>query len=100
MAFWLCLPQAAPGRLYLGLGGGAGGPGRVPDSLARLQLFVHGEEVMDLQPVVLGHVLELAQVLLPRVAGRDADDLVITALLVRHPEHPDRAAADQAAGER
>src|SRR5690242_2406606 len=92
--------QAAPGRLDLGLGGGAVGPGRVPDALARLQLLVHGEEVMDRQPVELGYVLELAQVLLPRVAGRDADDLVVTALLVRHPEHPDRAAADQAAGER
>src|SRR5689334_22306896 len=92
--------QAAPGRLYLGLGGGAVGPGRVPDALARLQLLVHGEEVVDLQPVVLGYVLELAQVLLPRIAGRDTDDLVVTALLVRHPEHPDRTAADQAAGER
>jgi len=55
--------------------------------------------VVDLQPVELGYVLELLQVLLPRVAGRDADDLVVAALLVGHPEHADRAAADQAAGE-
>src|SRR5204862_6080444 len=76
--------QAAPGRLHLGLGGGAGGPGRVPDSLARLQLLVHGEEVVDLQPVVLGYVLELAQVLLQRISGRDTSDLIFTAIHVWH----------------
>src|SRR5580693_4574972 len=95
----LAFLETAPGFFHLGLGGGAVGPGRVPDALARLQLLVDGEEVMDLQPVELGHVLELARVVLPRVAGRDTDDLVVTALLVGHPEHPDRAAADQAAGE-
>jgi hypothetical protein len=55
--------------------------------------------VVDLKPVELGHVVELAQVLLSRVAGRHADDLVVAALLVGHPEHADGAAADQAAGE-
>src|SRR5580693_9121187 len=94
------LGQAAPGCLHLGLGVGAVGPGRAPDALARLERLVHGEEVVDLQPVELGYVLELAQVLLPRVAGGHADDLVVAALLVGHPEHPDRTAADQAAGER
>src|SRR5580700_8856504 len=94
------LPQAAPGCFDFVLGGGAVGPGRVPDALARLERLVHGEEVVDLQPVELGYVLELAQVLLPRVAGGHADDLVVAALLVGHPEHPDRTAADQAAGER
>jgi hypothetical protein len=92
--------QAAQGGLDLGFGCGAVGPGRVPDALARLQRLVHGEEVVDLQPVELGYVLELAQVLLARVARGYADDLVVSALLVGHAEHPDRAAADQAAGER
>src|SRR5207344_3574842 len=78
--------QAAPGSLHLGLGGGAVGPGRVPDALARLQRLVHGEEVVDFQPVELGYVLEFAQVLLPRVARGHADDLVVAALLVRHAE--------------
>src|SRR3984957_2263900 len=94
------LPQALPRRLDLGLGGDAVGPRRVPHALPRLEFLVDGEEVVDLQPVELRNVLELAQVLLPRVAGRHADDLVVAALLVGHPEHPDRAAADQAAGER
>src|SRR5216683_4514034 len=40
--------QAAPGRLHLGLGGGAVGPGRALDALARLQLLVAHEEVPDL----------------------------------------------------
>ncbi len=35
-----------------------------------------------------------------RIARGHADDLVVAALLVGHPEHADRAAADQAAGER
>src|SRR5579884_3952066 len=35
----------------------------------------------------------------PRVVGGDAQDLVVAALLVGHPEHADRAAQDQAAGE-
>ncbi len=92
------LAQAPPGRFDFGLRGDAIGPGRVVDTLAWFQLLVDGEEVVDLEPVELGHVLEFAQLLEPRVAGRDADDLVVAALLVGHPEHADRAAADQAAG--
>src|SRR5690606_30347989 len=34
---------------------------------------------------------------LARVVGRDADDLVVTAGLVGHPEHPDRPGRDEAA---
>src|SRR6202007_2780818 len=63
----VALLEAAPGFFHLGLGGGAVGPGRVPDALARLQLLVHGEEVMDLQPVKLGVVLGSPHVLSPRV---------------------------------
>ena len=45
-------------------------------------------------------MVDVAQVLLARVVGRDAEDLVVAALLVGHPEHADRAAEDQAARER
>jgi hypothetical protein len=53
--------------------------------------------VLDLQPVELGHVVDVAQVLQPRVLRRYAQDLVVAALLVGHPEHADGPAADQAA---
>jgi hypothetical protein len=56
--------------------------------------------VLDLKPVEFGQVVKVAQVLLARVARGHAQDLVIAALLVGHPEHADRAAADQAAGKR
>src|SRR5579863_7251588 len=55
------LPQALPRRLHLGLGGDAVGPRRIPHALARLELLVDGEEVVDLQPVELRDVLQLAQ---------------------------------------
>jgi hypothetical protein len=45
-------------------------------------------------------VLEVAQVFLAWVAGGHAQDLVVAAFLVGHPEHADRTAADQAAGKR
>src|SRR6201986_3340920 len=92
------LAQSLPGCHDLGLGGDTVGPGGVADALAWFQLLVDGEEMMDLETVELGYVLEFAQVTLARVVGRHADDLVVAALLVGHPEHPDRAAADQAAG--
>ena len=44
-------------------------------------------------------MVDVAQVLRARVLGRDAEHLVVAALLVGHPEHADRAGADQAAGE-
>ena len=42
---------------------------------------------------------DVAQVLQARVGRGHAEDLVVAAGLVGHPEHADRAAADQAAGE-
>jgi hypothetical protein len=47
--------------------------------------------VLDLEPVVLGEVVDVAQVFGTRVVGRDAQHLVVPALLVGHPEHPDGA---------
>src|SRR6266568_501410 len=84
--------EALAGQLDLGLGFGASGPGRPLDALARLELLVDLEEVLDLQPVELGQVVDVAQVLEPWIARRDAEHLVVAALLVGHPEHPDRAA--------
>ena len=55
--------------------------------------------MLDLQPVESRQVLQVTQVFLTRITGRHAEDLVIAALLVTHPEHADRAASDQAAGE-
>src|SRR5580693_1972249 len=96
----LAVDQPAPGRLDLGLGVPAVGPGPSFDALARFQLLVDQEEVLDLQPVEVGQVVEVAQVFLAWVARGHAQDLVVAALLVGHPEHADRAAADQAAGKR
>ena len=61
------VPQAAPGRFHLVFGGGAAGPGRALDALARFQFLVDQEEVLDLQPVEFGQVVEFAQVFLARV---------------------------------
>src|SRR3954454_18891331 len=43
--------------------------------------------------------MNIAQVLLAGIGGWYAEHLVIAALLVTHPEHTDRSAADQAARE-
>jgi hypothetical protein len=56
--------------------------------------------VLDFEPVELRQVMDVAQVLLTRVATVDAQDLLVATLFVGHPEHADRTAADQAAGER
>src|ERR1700727_231387 len=89
-----------PRRLDLGLGGGPVGPGGACDRLAGLEVLVDLEEVLDLQLVELGDVVDVAEVLPARVAGRDAEDLVVAALLVAHAEHADGPAADHAAWER
>jgi hypothetical protein len=91
--------QPLPALLDLGLGRGPVRPRGALDRLAWLEFLVHLEEVLDLQPVELRHVMDVAQVLLPRVGGRHGQDLVVQALLVPHAEHPDDPAGDQAAGE-
>ncbi|SIN25220.1 type VII secretion integral membrane protein EccD [Micromonospora cremea] len=87
------------GGVDLGLGLGTADPGRALHRLAGLQVLVHLEEVLDLQPVELAQVVDVAQVLLAGVLVGHAEDLVVAALFVRHPEHADGAAADQAARE-
>src|SRR6266498_2889274 len=87
------IAQPAPGRLDFGLGGGAADPGRALDAFARLKGLVDLEKVLDLEPVELRQVVDIAQVLLARVVRRDAQDLVVAALLIGHPEHADPATA-------
>src|SRR5947199_8509734 len=91
------LPVPRPRGDELRLRLGPADPARALDALAGLEILVHLEEVLDLQPVELGHVVDVAQVLLAWVVGRYAQDLVVAALLVGHPEHADRPAPDQAA---
>ena len=69
------------------------------DRFAGLELLVHPEEVLDLEPVEFGHVEDVLQVLPPRIGRGNAEHLIVEALLVAHPEHPDDPAGDQAAGE-
>ncbi|MPN07007.1 hypothetical protein SDC9_154266 [bioreactor metagenome] len=83
----------------LGLGVVAGRPGGALDRLAGLEVLVDGEEVLDLQQLELGDVLEVLQVVAAVVGDRHAQHLVVAAGLVTHPEHADRAALDQAARE-
>src|SRR5690606_23571 len=91
---------ALEGALDLGLGLGAADPVGALDRLAGLEVLVDLEEVLDLQAVEVGDVVD---VLAPRgalVPRGDAQHLVVAAGLVAHAEHAERAAADQAAGER
>src|ERR671921_1949908 len=81
-------------RVDLGLGLGVADPLGTLDGLAGLEVLVDLEEVLDLETVELRDVLDVAQVLLAGVGGGHAEDLVVAAGLVGHPEHADRAALD------
>src|SRR5690606_27853063 len=52
---------AAPGRSDLVLRSGPSHPRGALDGLARLQLLVHLEEVLDLQAVELGYVVDVLE---------------------------------------
>src|SRR6476661_322029 len=95
----LSLLRAQPRRPDLPLGVGPADPRGALDALAGLQRLVDLEEVLDLHAVELGKVVDVAQVLLAGIVAGHAQHLVITALLVLHPEHADRTRADEAAGE-
>ena len=87
-------------RPHLVLGVGAADPLGALDGLAGLEVLVDLEEVLDLQPVELRDVVDVADVLEPRVGRGHAQHLVVAAGLVGHPEHADRATLDEAARER
>ena len=65
-----------------------------------LERLVGIEEVLDLDEPVRADLVEPLDVLLVRVAERDAQDLEVEALLVAHLEPADRPGPDVAAGER
>src|SRR5690606_26883595 len=71
------LLEALVGPLDLGLGVRAAHPVGPLDRLARLQVLVDLEEVLDLQAVELRHVVDVAQVLHARVRRRHAQQLVV-----------------------
>ena len=96
----LVVLEALVGLLDLRLGGRAADPGRALDRLPGFEVFVDLEEVLDFQPVELGDVMDVAQVLVPRVLRRDAQQLLVRTRFVGHPEHADRATKDQASGKR
>jgi hypothetical protein len=91
------LPLAA--GFDLGFGGGAVRPGFGPHHFAGFEGLVDLEEVLDLEPVELGHVVDVPQMLHPRVLRRDGEHLVVSAVLVVHLEHADDPAGDEAARE-
>ena len=77
------------------------GPPRWPlRRIAGFEVLVHLEEVLHLEPVELRHVVDVAQMLQTGSATGTQMSLSSPAGLVGHAEHADRAAPDEAAGER
>src|SRR5215469_18570478 len=91
--------QSLAADLDLGLGCSDADPGRRLYYLAGLQRLVYLEKMLDLKLVELRDVGYIPQMSHPRISRWHAQYFVVSALLIAHPEHPDRAAADQAAGE-
>jgi len=85
--------------LDLRLGGRAARPLGGLHHLARLEILVNLEEMLDLQPLVLRHVMNVPQVFQPGICRWDAKDLVVRSHFVLHPEHPYGAGRYQAARE-
>src|SRR5699024_5537400 len=77
----------------------AGRAGGALNGLAGFEVLVHLEEVLYLQAVELRYVVDIASPGRPLVALGDAQDLVVPARFVTHPEHSQRAATDEATGE-
>jgi D-alanyl-D-alanine carboxypeptidase/D-alanyl-D-alanine-endopeptidase (penicillin-binding protein 4) len=88
---------AAADDLSLGLV--ATDPGRTLNGLAGLEVLVRLEEVLNLEPLELRHVKDVAEVLAPDVRDGDAKHLLVRALFIRHLEHADGAAFDETARE-
>src|SRR5690606_3218906 len=68
--------------------------------LARLEVLVDLEEVLDLETVELADVLDVSASRRALVRGGLNHDLVVDARLVPHAEHAHRATADETAEER
>lgn len=85
--------------LHLGLGRRPVGPLDAFHRLAGLQVLVDLEEVLDLQALEFGDVVDVFEVLHARIARRHAQDLGVVTLFVDHLEHSDDPRRDEAAGE-
>jgi MFS family permease len=70
------------------------------DTFARLQLLVDLEEMLDLQPLEIRNVDDVAQALLAGVARRNTQHLVVATVLVDHQKQPNRSTPDNTAGKR
>src|SRR5215203_4374636 len=71
-------------------------PRRSLDRLSRLKVFVDAEKVLDFEQQVLANVVDVSNVVSADIRRRNADDLVVTAGLIPHPEHGDGSTGDQA----
>jgi hypothetical protein len=91
--------EGLAGRLDLRLGRRTVRPPGALDRFAGLEFLVDLEEVLDLEPVEFGHVVDVLHMLPARIRRGHAKYLVVEAILVPHPEHPDHPAGDQAARE-
>src|SRR6185312_11147686 len=84
----------------LGLRVAAADPVRALYALARLQILVDLEEMLDLQLLEDRQITDVLQVRTPRILRRHAQHLVVGTLLVGHPEHAYCSGGHQATGER
>src|SRR5258708_14249987 len=98
-ALLACGASTLRARLDLAIDGRLAYPSSRLDVLAGLQCLGNLEEVVELEAVELGNVADVAQMGHPRIRRSRAQDLVVVAHLVPHPEHPDRSAGDQATRE-
>ena len=93
----MCGNVALDRGFELGFGGGAVAPALGLDPLARLQVLVTGEEVLDLLDQEFADVADFLDVVEARV-GRDAEYLRVPAAVVGHVEDADRAGLNDDAG--
>jgi serine-type D-Ala-D-Ala carboxypeptidase/endopeptidase (penicillin-binding protein 4) len=69
-------------------------PGGTFDALPWFKVLVHLEEVLNLESVEFGDVVDVAEVFHSRIPGWNTQHFVVSAGLVGHPEHPDGATAN------
>jgi hypothetical protein len=78
---------------------GAAHPGGALHRLTRFEVLVNLEEVLDLEPVELGNVVDVPDVLDAWIPGWNTEHLVIATGLIGHAEHSHRPAPDHHSGE-
>src|SRR5436305_1756430 len=102
MASSSACPSRRPSQSVRGRAADGNAPALAPaqdvDRLV-LEQLVRLEEVLDLHPAMRSYLVEPLDVLLVRIADRDAQDLEVEALLVAHLEASDGPGPEMAAGE-